>query len=163
MDAPPKGVWFRESIDGFRLGLSARSSAAWFLVPFMTLWSGLSLGAIYGTQIASGHFSLGASLFSIPFIVASLLFWPMALMTVVGRRELTVRGTEARYFVGFGPIGLRRHFAWSKVNSVREMKGLVLEGEVTLDLFGSPNDEQRTFLLGALRRRLISDARPEWS
>ena len=128
MDAPPKGIRYQESIDGFRLTQSTRSGAAWFLVPFMTLWSG-----------------------------------PMALVTVVGRRELTVRGTKALYFSGFGPIGIRRRFDWPKVNSVREMRGLVLQGGITLDLFGSPAPEQRTFMLHALHRRLILDARPEWS
>src|SRR5688572_9565934 len=59
----PNGTWFNPSFDGFTLGATTRSAAAFFLVPFTCVWSGGSMGGIYGTQIFSGRFDLGTSLF----------------------------------------------------------------------------------------------------
>ncbi|MBI2477147.1 MAG: hypothetical protein HYV60_00350, partial [Planctomycetia bacterium] len=71
---PPAGAWFYDDFRGWRIGASTRSRAAFFLVPFMCVWSGFSLGGIYGTQIAKGEFNLGMSLFGIPFVLGTLLF-----------------------------------------------------------------------------------------
>ena len=41
----------------------------------MLIWSGGSLGGIYGTQIANQEFSLLQSLFGIPFIIGTINLW----------------------------------------------------------------------------------------
>ena len=60
--APP-GAWFTTDVDSWQVGASTRSGAAFFLVPFMLVWSGFSLGGIYGSQIVAGKFNLMMSLF----------------------------------------------------------------------------------------------------
>src|SRR5687767_8011351 len=69
LNHPPKGMWFNRTPDGFELGSSTRSGVAFFLVPFMCLWSGGSLGGIYGSQIVKGDFNLAMSLFGLPFLL----------------------------------------------------------------------------------------------
>lgn len=63
---PPPGVWFERTPLGFRLGATTRSGLAFFLVPFMLVWSG-------------GQFGLLQSLFGLPFLAGSVLFWSVAL------------------------------------------------------------------------------------
>ncbi len=83
LDDPPRGAWYRREFNGFVVGASMRHPMAFFLVPFMCVWSGFSLGGIYGTQIVQGRLNLFMSLFGIPFILGTLLFgtlarWPSA-------------------------------------------------------------------------------------
>src|SRR5438445_11552164 len=59
LNNPPRGVWFEQTFDGFVVGATTRSAIAFVLVPFMCVWSGGSLGGIYGSQIMSGKFNLG--------------------------------------------------------------------------------------------------------
>ena len=53
---PPNGTWFRTEANGWELGGTTRHPIAFFLVPFMCVWSGGALGGIYGTQIIQGKF-----------------------------------------------------------------------------------------------------------
>lgn len=161
---PPRGVWFHRDFDGFRLGASLRSPIAFFLVPFMCVWSGFSLGGIYGTQIWKGEFDLGTSLFGIPFVIGTLLFGSIALMSVCGKVVIRVDRNHGSVFTGVGPFGWRRRFDWREVQSVKEpvsansdsanSKSIALEGEDRL-VFGSGlNEARRYFVLQALRRML---------
>src|SRR4051812_10763885 len=81
---PPRGTW--DNDDGVErcIGASTRSPMALVLVPFMCVWSGLSLGGIYGSQIVSGKFNPVMSLFELPFLAGSLIFWAWTAMTVFG-------------------------------------------------------------------------------
>lgn len=110
---PPSGVKVTESMDGFSVSMSTRSAAAWFLVPFMCVWSGGSLGGIYGTQIYKGEFDLALSLFGIPFFLGTLLFGSIAMMSLCGRHILEVRGDELRHRVGFLGLYWTRRRRWS--------------------------------------------------
>jgi len=115
---PPKGMWFTRTMTGFELGASTRSPAAFFLVPFMLVWSGFSLGGIYGTQIAKGHFNLGMSLFGLPFLFGTILFGSIAIMTVCGKFCVRAMSNQGEVFVGVGPIGYRKRFQWDQVKSI---------------------------------------------
>ncbi len=162
VERPPSGAWFREEFDRVVVGASTRSPIAFFLVPFMCVWSGFSLGGIYGSQIASGKFDLLASLFGIPFILGSILFWTFALMAVFGKVEVCIRDTESSVFVGIGSLGWRRRFDWTAVKSIRESNPrlhhdqrngseIVLEGETPIMLGAGLNEKRRYFMLNALR------------
>ena len=74
INQPPKGAWYKNDIQEIRLGATLRSPVAFLLIPFMLIWSGGSLGGIYGTQIANQEFSLLQSLFGIPFIIGTFIF-----------------------------------------------------------------------------------------
>ena len=112
---PPRGCWFRSDFDQWEVGATTRSYFAWFLVPFMCVWSGGSLGGIYGRQIAKGEFDPVMSLFGIPFVLGTIFFGSIALMTVCGKSTLNVRDDRGETFLGIGPIGWRRRFEWSQI------------------------------------------------
>ncbi len=160
---PPKGAWFRDTPPrGFQAGVSTRSAIAFFLVPFMCVWSGISLGGIYGTQFARGHFSLGISLFGIPFILGTLLFGGAAVMSACGKVTVTVEGDDGILFTGVGPIGLRRRFSWRNVTKVRltETYGrrsvcqqITFDGLKQYNFAGGINSERLNFMLAALRKK----------
>ena len=105
---------------GFRASATTRSAMAWFIVPFMLVWSGGSLGGIYGSQFRSGAFHLGSSLFGIPFLLGTLWFGGYAMMLVCGRVAISRDGETGTVFEGIGPIGWTRQFSWSDIASVME-------------------------------------------
>jgi hypothetical protein len=109
---PPKGVAVEELMDGFRLTLSTRSGAAFFLIPFMLVWSGFSLGGIYGTQIHKGEFDLTMSLFGIPFVLGTLFFGSFALMSAFGKVVLEVRNGVLLHRTGFLGLYWTRRRDW---------------------------------------------------
>ena len=164
-DRPPRGAWYEETFDGFRVGATTRSCIALFLVPFLCVWSGGSLGGIYGSQVVRGRFDPGMSLFGIPFVLGTILFGGLALMTVFGRNDVMVEGDEGVLFTGVGPIGWRRRFAWSEVTGVAEQTRYNSKGSPSREIrlsgarpltFGSLLSEaRRQFLLAILRRKLL--------
>jgi hypothetical protein len=116
---PVKGVSYRRTPSGFELACSTRSAAAFFLVPFMLVWSGGSLGGIYGTQIAKGHFSLLQSLFGLPFLFGTVLFGSLAIMTVCGKFSVRAEGKDGEIFIGACGVGYRKKFRWDEVKDIR--------------------------------------------
>ena len=126
---PPKGVSVEERMDGFRMVLTTRSGVAFFLIPFMCVWSGFSLGGIYGTQIYKGEFDLKLSLFGIPFVLGTLLFGSIAMMSACGQVVLEVRNGLLRHRMGFLGLYWTRQRDWNSyeraelVESTRRSKG----------------------------------------
>ena len=108
--APPRGCWYRDAADGWTAGATTRSPIAFFLIPFMVVWSGFSLGGIYGTQIISGKFNWASSLFGIPFFLGTLLFGSIALMAVFGKVEVRAQEDQCVVFTGMGSWGWRKRF-----------------------------------------------------
>lgn len=159
---PPRGAWFHKDNRGFEAGASTRSWAALFLVPFMAVWSGFSLGGIYGSQMWKGEFNLGMSLFGIPFVLGTLLFGSLALMSVCGKVVVSVRGPDGLVFTGIGPVGWRRRFRWNEVTGVRRSSSadseghrtqrITLEGPATLHFGTGLSEARRDFLLAALNQ-----------
>jgi hypothetical protein len=108
--APPAGTWFEELPRGFRVGGSTRSWMALVIVPFTCVWSGGSLGGIYGSQIKSGHFDLHSSLFGVPFLIGSFFLVGMCAMTAAGKIELVQSEERLKLFMGVGRLGWSRTF-----------------------------------------------------
>jgi hypothetical protein len=117
--ALPKGVQIVETMDGFRLILSARSCAAFFFVPFTLVWAGGSLGGIYGTQIAKGEFNLWISLFGLPFLAGSIFLIAITVMAVAGRSVVELAG--GKFSIRTGALGVyqTKSVAWDDVLSCR--------------------------------------------
>lgn len=160
LDNPPKGAWFRQEIDRVVVGATTRSPVAFFLVPFMCVWSGGSLGGIYGSQVIDGHFNLYLSLFGIPFVLGSILFWTVALMAICGKVEVSI-GRDSFVFVGIGRIGWTRRFDWSAVQTIgqadsylrypgRRGPAIIMEGTKRVKFATGLNEERRTFILHVL-------------
>jgi hypothetical protein len=157
---PPRGAWFEKNFDGWEVGATTRSPIAFFLVPFMCVWSGGSLGGIYGTQIANGQFSLGMSLFGIPFLLGTLLFGSIALMAVCGKIVVRVREERGEVFTGvwrfgwrrrFDPEGIRRVYENEKPGRRGSSSEIVLEGDERITLGSGLNENRRYFMLQVLR------------
>lgn len=171
LEAPPPGAWFERTAQGFSLGATTRSPVAFFLVPFMLVWSGGSLGGIYGTQIAKGHFDLFQSLFGLPFLAGSVLFWAITLMAIAGRVSFERRGDVLTLFTGVGPLGWRRRLRWSEVKGVEpedasarypgsERQQLMLvTAERRAPIGSGVTKERQHFLENALLRLLAEERR----
>jgi hypothetical protein len=163
---PPRGAWFREDFGGFTVGGTTRHAIAFFLVPFMCVWSGFSLGGIYATQIWRGKFDLFQSLFGIPFFLGTLLFGSVALMTLCGKVVVRIRDSEGMVFTGVGPIGWRRAFNWLEVKSVRveafasrnnqRSKIIILDGPQKLRFGSMLSEARQEFVANVLRQALAS-------
>ena len=162
--SPPSGTWYEETGPRtFVVGSTTRSAIAFFLVPFMCVWSGFSLGGIYGTQFAKGHFNLGESLFGIPFILGTLLFGSIAVMSVCGKVTVRLDGDEGTIFTGVGPIGWRRRFNWRNITSIRRTEKvgnrgsvseqITFEGEKRLNFAAGIKTERLDFMLAMLRKK----------
>jgi len=165
---PPRGVWFVARPDGWTIGSTTRSPIAFFLVPFMCVWSGFSLGGIYGSQIVQGRFDPVASIFGIPFILGTLLFGSFAVMSVSGKVVITLDRSHGRVFTGVGPLGWTRAFDWKTVDRVNEEpipsdssntgKTISLVGKTRLNFGSMLADNRRYFIVQLLRRLLATRA-----
>ncbi|MEW6252974.1 MAG: hypothetical protein AB1716_20240, partial [Planctomycetota bacterium] len=160
-EQPPRGAWLHDDGRELRIGATTRSAAAFALVPFMCMWSGFSLGWIYGMQMRWG-FSWLLSFFGLPFVYGTVVIGKHALMMVAGRIEVRLRGDEGVLFAGIGPLGRRVRFRASQVTGVRRSwtgggRGgnweIVLDGS-KLAFGGDLSIARQTFLLKALRARL---------
>jgi hypothetical protein len=136
----------------------------------MCVWSGGSLGGIYGSQIVNGEFNLGMSLFGIPFVLGTLLFGSIALMTVCGKVVIATEDDDGRVFEGVGPIGWTRRFNWGSISAVEEDypsyyhsgnigKVISLVGQTRLKFGAMLSDPRRYYLLQCLRSFLADRRR----
>ena len=96
------------------------SPMAFFFIPFTCAWSGFSMTAIYGSQIASGKFDLRLSLFGLPFLVGSIVLVSVCLFCLFGKRVLTLERGNGKYFFGVGFIGIYKRFTYDRQTKVRE-------------------------------------------
>ena len=159
----PAGAWYRQNFSQTTIGATTRSYAAFFLVPFMIVWSGGSLGGIYGTQIISGEFNPFMSLFGIPFLIGSVVFWSLALMAIWGKVELTFNHQGGTIFTGLGKIGITKHFQWNEISKIDEGSSnhrypgghgaqIVLKKKKRYSFGSGLNEERRYYLLQALKK-----------
>tara|TARA_R110001632_G_scaffold179993_5_gene300019 strand:- start:19258 stop:19923 length:666 start_codon:yes stop_codon:yes gene_type:complete len=159
----PKGTWYkRVSTIELNLGASTASPIAFFLIPFMLVWSGGSLGGIYGYQIISGEFNLFMSLFGIPFLIGTFFFGGIALMAVAGKIDIKLTKQGGEIFTGIGSIGFTKKFLWSEISEVKEQSYLgykrrgsgskiVLEGSRRISFGSRLKEGRKYYLINALK------------
>lgn len=160
---PPRGTWLHDrGPNSFEVGISTRSPIALFIVPFMCVWSGVSLGGIYGTQISRHHFQLFESLFGIPFLLGTIVLGSVAAMSICGKMTVSVNGDDGVVFTGVGPVGWRRRFSWRQVRAIRRTQRMnrngiseqiTFDGEKTLNFAGGVRSERLNYLLAVLRQK----------
>jgi hypothetical protein len=160
----PNGTWYKKvNSNEIRIGASTRSPIAFFLVPFMLIWSGGSLGGIYGTQLASGEFNLILSLFGIPFLIGTLIFGGIAVMSVAGKIEISLTKQGGSIFTGVGSAGMTKKFLWNDISKIQEIgssgfgqKGrgmkISLEGKKRITFGSALRESRRFYLVNALNR-----------
>mgnify|MGYP000002871703 CR=1 FL=1 len=166
MNNPPKGAYINHLDTGVQIGASTRTWFALFIVPFALVWSGGSIGGIYGMQIFSGEFDIILSLFGIPFLLGSLFIWSMALMTIAGKIEVTLDSNGGHIFTGIGKIGQNKRFLWSEINSVSEdikvsrsrgnnyssNRYILLEGQRQISFGTALSSENRYYMIQTLEQ-----------
>ncbi len=162
LDHPPPGAWYQESMSECIFGATTRSPMAFFLVPFMCVWSGGSLGGIYGTQLVHGKFNLMISLFGIPFLIGTLMFGSIALMSVCGKLEVRIREGLGTVFIGVGRLGWTRRFNLAEVDFIEDSytpgsrgsgsTSILLRGQSVLRFGSQLTEPRRYFILNVLKR-----------
>ncbi len=160
---PPRGAWFDDDFQSWKIGATTRSQKAFILVPYAMVYSVVSLSALYGSQIINWEFSLFRSLFGIIFIIGSLSSGIKAIMAGYGRVDVIVDGRDGKIFYGAGPIGRTRKFDWYEVTSIEEVvlsdknsrdenkEVISLEGKSRLRFGSELSQERRYYLLQGLR------------
>lgn len=162
LSQPPKGAWYRQTMSETIIGATTRHPMAFMMVPFMCVWSGFSLGGIYGTQITNGKFSLMMSLFGLPFLIGTILLGSLALMAVCGKVEVRLRGRRGVVFVGVGSLGWKRALNLDEVDTIIEEThatnypgsqgaGIVMKGKSRLRFATNLSEARRHFMLNALK------------
>jgi hypothetical protein len=160
----PRGAWLRTEFNGFTVGATTRNPIAFFLVPFMCVWSGFSLGGIYGSQFVQGRFNLLSSLFGIPFVLGTIFFGAMALMAVCGKVVVEVSDAGGVVFTGIGLVGWRKSFNPTELTAVRveryasgrnqQLMTIVLDGPHKLRFGSGLTEARRDFIANFLRQEL---------
>ncbi len=162
---PPEGTWYTNDFETTIVGSTTRSKAAFFLVPFMMVWSGFSLGGIYGTQIISGKFNPIFALFGIPFVIGTFVLGAYVIMTIAGKIEITYNNEGGKIFTGVGKIGFTKSFLWKDINTIEEslsnMKSgssnyyqINLIGQKRISFGSGLSDERRYYIMSVLRNHL---------
>ena len=169
LDNPPKGAWKREEYDKLVIGATMRSPAAFFLIPFMAVWSGMSIGGIYGSQIVNKEFDLFLSLFGVPFLAGTVIMLSMTLLAIAGKVEVVI-GHESYVFKGVGKIGIKKRFDWNSVIRIYESdhnigndvsvdsrysssrySSIFIEGKERIKIGGGLKENRKYLLLTALK------------
>lgn len=164
---PPAGAWFADTGANWQVGATTRSWGAFFIVPFTCVWSGFSIGGIYGTQIANAEFNVVMSLFGIPFLVGSLILGGLSLMSICGKMTVSVAGHEGGVFTGVGSLGWTRRFDWLSIQTVEEDylgyhysgssgQVIALVGQSRIRFGSMLSDARRYYLLQTLRKLLAN-------
>lgn len=142
LNKPPQGAWIRNEMNQLVMGATTRTRIAIFLVPFMVVWSGFSIGGLYGIQLVKGEFDPFLSLFGIPFLLGSVFFWGITLMAIWGKVELTLDKRGGSVFTGIGSVGISKRFTWVEISTVREKQST----------FSYPGSQGGTIQLDGIRR-----------
>lgn len=161
LNDPPFGVSYDNYGMGWSIAATTRNGAAFFLVPFMCVWSGFSLWGLYGTQIQEGKFDLFRSLFGIPFVLGSLLLGSIAVLSLIGRTVIRTDEMDhdaGSIFLGIGPIGSTKRFRWSEVRRIDESLSIGKNRSKRITLYRDQGDIHFGGMLSDRRRRYVIQA-----
>ena len=81
-----------------------------FLIPFTCVWSGLSVGGIYGSQLLERQFDPVRSLFGLPFLIGTVVLVGAILNLLFARRRLVLEYGHGSYSSKVFGIGRTRRF-----------------------------------------------------
>jgi len=167
MSQPPIGLRLEE--DAFRgrvITYHRKSMIVLFLIPFTLIWSGGSMGMIYGSQIASGEFDPGLSLFGLPFLFGTVVLVSIILNALFGSTKVWFDRGVCHVFVGVGKVGWTRRHPCSRdtrvsvtmsnvrVNNMPKTGIEIRTGDKKL-MFGTMwREDAKTFVATALKRAL---------
>jgi len=160
----PPGAWFVTDEDSWQVGATTRSPEVFLVIPFMVVWTTITVARLYSPQLASGKFNLLASLVGLAFLAPAVYMGLIVLMMVCGKVTVTVINDEGLIFTGVGSIGWKRRFRWSDVQRIVEnyckvrharskgLKKLQFEGQTRLSFASMVSEPRRHFMLHVLKR-----------
>ena len=160
---PPAGCSYRQTLNGWVAGANTRSWFALWVIPFAAVWSGMSLGMIYGQQIVHHKLNVVMSLFGLPFLMGSVFIWGLAVMMVAGKVRVTCQGDQLEVFTGVLGLGIRKRVPIAGVRTVYAAPSYARRGAVDYIYvegardfrFGSGvNFTRQQFLLKVMRYKL---------
>lgn len=159
---PPKGAWIEQHDTDVELGVSTRSFIAFFYLPFMLVWSGGSLGGIYGIQLINGEFDPFISLFGIPFIIGTFFLGSLTAKAIAGKIIVKINNDTLEVFTGVGKLGRTQSVELDKISKVsehttRSRKGgsstaILVEGARNIEFGGELSLDRRKYILKALQK-----------
>ncbi len=167
-DSAPSGVSFHQDANGWQLAVNTRNlggACLWAII--CTVWTALTAGVWFVTQVQKGQFSWGSTIVGSVFFVIGLLMWTRVAMYLGGRTTLTVHGNEATLYSGVGSCGLTRRFKWTDINwiEIQHHKNdsdepyaphLVLVGNRTIRLSEAIYPDVHDYILGVVRAALAA-------
>jgi hypothetical protein len=169
-NAPPPHVQVLD--DGFQQTLVYKriSRMVLFFIPFTALWGGGSVGFLYVHPLLKGKpIDPGQALFGIPFLLGTIGLLSAIVYMLLGKLTIRLNGSDSWVFNGVGPIGRRKPFDATNVESVRmvdsgtrvnnqEMPCIELQfrerGAVRFGALMTPESKQ--YVASYLARQLIS-------
>lgn len=169
MSRPPKGLKLEDHpFHGKLITYHRKSMIVFFLIPFTLIWSGGSLGGIYGSQISKGEFDPGMSLFGLPFLIGTVVLVAIILNALFGHTRIWFDRGVCHVFIGVGKVGWTRKHPCSRetrvsltmsnvrVNNVPKTGIEIRTGDKKM-MFGTLwADEAKAFVATALKRALSS-------
>jgi len=165
LQAPP-GAFFWKTADGFVLGGTTRNAASLLLVPTLLVVGFLPVVLLLSAQFRSGEFSWFLSVICLFFVGVSLFVGYFTMMSLYGKVVLVVNGDDAMISKGFGSIGSKRCFDWSKIERVMHGEheelsdphyALFLESsnQEPIEFAGEISMERRRFMYQAIKEALF--------
>ena len=107
MARPPKRVSLqREFGDALTITCRPKRTILLFLVPFVALWSGVSMSVIYIVPLATGQFEWKLGLFGLPFLMGTVVLVAVILNVLAGKTTVTL--SKGKVTVGTHLLGWRR-------------------------------------------------------
>ncbi len=138
----------RDPVLGKTITYRKKSAILLFLIPFTAFWSGMSMWGIYGTQLASGHFDLGKSLFGLPFLIGTVILVSVILFLLLGKWQIRLHRGEGEVFLGIGPLGWTRRFTYNRETRIALRNSSVRSNNTPLQAIVVQNGDDE-FMFGA--------------
>ena len=100
-------------------------------------------------------------IFGIPFLMGTILFGSIAIMTVCGKFCVRAIGNQGEMFMGVGPLGYRKKFRWDQIKgiSVKLRRGsndsvsqqIIIDADTQISIPNVP-DSRVDYFVGALKK-----------
>jgi hypothetical protein len=140
---------------------------AWFPAPLAT-GSGSSRHGSPGSNMPLGM-TLFLCIFLIPFVLVGLGTFVGAMVGLIGKAEVRIRGSEGVAFTGVGSLGWKRRFEADLVRSVKigdagsttnnkPDRAVIIESNARVKIGAMLSDQRRRWMAGALRKLLVPHA-----
>jgi hypothetical protein len=137
-----------------------------FLIPFMAIWSGVTLGGTFAKQIRDGAFNLAETLAGLPFLLGTVIMLIVVAYLTFGKWVVELNRGNGSVFVGVGPLGWTRRFSYNRATIVslkmtdatvnnRPQKGILVRTDENDFVFGAfIKDDAKRFIAATIMRQV---------